>query len=203
MAAKVWTVFSGKDLTLMEAVANKQTGSSLATSEEEVANWRLWRVALARLRKHPEFGYGFQVEVAWLEKELCCRRESSEFAFSMLEMREAMEQEDGLYFGMQTVIEPDSGARKEFYVVPSAAEHENVCRVFERKMRRLAGRAMELRNRTLANPAAELSTQERQQMEKGAEIAAFRALFLKREGKAIGALRQHAPALLEEREGEN
>jgi hypothetical protein len=177
-------------------------GIEMATPGSGVANWPLWRVALVNLRNRSDFGYGMQVEVSWLEKEMCCRRETSEFAFNMLEMREAIEQEDGFYFGLQTIIEPETGVRKEFYFIPSAAEHENVCANFERKMRRLAGRAVDLRNKTLSNPDAEMTEQQRQKMEKSCEVAAFRTLLLQRERKALGVIRKHAPKLLEKKEAE-
>jgi hypothetical protein len=196
MEAEVWAVHRGESLS-MDQANNKEV---LAASDEGVANWPLWRVALAKLRRREDFGYGMQVEVAWLEKEMSCRRDSSEFAFSMLEMREAIEHEDGFYFGLQTIIESETGLRKEFYNIPSAAEHENVCQNFERKMRRLAGRAVELRNKTLANPEADLTQQQRQKMEKSCEVAAFRTLLLRRERKALGVLRKHAPSLLENSE---
>lgn len=163
----------------------------------DVQNWALWRAALHKIRGREDYGYGLTIETPWLERELGCKRESNEFAFAMLELRGAMEEDDGYYFGALTITEEETGICKEVWVIPNAEEHENVCQRFERKLQRYSMRAVRLRNATLANPAAEMSDAARQKMDKNAEIAAMRSLLLKREQKVLKFIKQHDAKLLQ------
>jgi hypothetical protein len=166
-------------------------------SEETKIDWPLWKVALKNLRELPGYGYGLKLETQWFEHQFGALRNTSDFAFQMLELRAAVESDDGYYLQSQTVQDDDTGLKAEFYQIPAASEHQGVALTFEGKMRRYAARSFHIRAKTLNNPEANLLDADRRKMEKSAEIAANRIVLLRRERAVIGALKKNTPKLIE------
>jgi hypothetical protein len=144
----------------------------------------------------PNFGYGLKVEMQWFEKALGAFKDSSAFAFSMLELRGELEHEDGYYLQLQTIQDDETGLRKEVWQIPSAAEHETIAKQFEGKMRRYAHRAVSLRVLTLSNETAQLTDAERSKMETASRIAGTRLVLLKREKAITEFVSKNAPKML-------
>lgn len=155
--------------------------------EPKVNKFPLWNEALQRLRDE-QTTFGASKPTEWFEEILQAGRDTNEFKFSMLELKMSLELEDGYY-----LEQTHNGA---FWRIPTALEHEDICRMFERKMRSYAGRSVTLRNRVLNNDKAELNSHDRARMEKSAEIAAMRRLMLRKERKAIELIKSNAPKLL-------
>lgn len=163
----------------------------------EPGEWPLWRIALKAMRELPTFGYGMTLETEWFEKMLAARRDTSCFAFQMMELRQELEAIDGYYLYSQTIQDEETTIRREMWKIPSASDHEGVAKGFEGKMRRYAGRAVLLRVKTLNNDKALLSDSDRTKMDSSARIAATRLVLLRRE-KAISAyVRRTQPKMLE------
>ena len=165
--------------------------------QPEDVSWPLWRAALNTIRKRPDFGYGMTMESRELEELLAADRETTDFAFGMMELRQELEAKDGYYLSSQTITDEESGLRKEVWQIPAAVGHEDVCKSFESKMRRYAARSFSLRSRTLSNPAASLSEDDRRRIEKSCEIASVRQVLLRRERKVVSFIKKNAPKLLE------
>lgn len=165
-------------------------------NEQDIGQWPLWRICLKNMREAPGFGYGAQWDAAWLEKQLNCTRDSNEFAFAMLELRQGLETEDGYYLESHTIVEDTTGIRKEVWAIPDAEGHGEVACNFETKMRRYASRSVRLRERTLQNPKAVLDASARAKMEKKQEIAATRLVLLAREKTICDYVRKSKPKLL-------
>ena len=106
----------------------------------------------------------------------------------MLNLKQAIEEEDGYY-----LEQLEAG---NIWRIPDAAQHEDVCRGFERRMRNYAARAITLRNRVLTNDQAVLTEEQRKSMDKAAEIAAMRRILLRRERSVIACVKEHKPKLL-------
>lgn len=159
-------------------------------------DWPLWRIALDRLRELPGFGYGLQLETNWFEEKLSSKRDTSDFAFQMLELRSELEIEDGYYLQSQTIQDEESGLRKEVWQIPSAPNHETVAKMFETKLRKYAFRATHIRHKTLANDSAQLTDDQRNKMDSSARIAATRMILLRREKSISALVAKHEPQLL-------
>jgi hypothetical protein len=159
-------------------------------------DWPLWRITLNKLRELPNFGYGMQLETNWFEQSLGCKRDSTEFSFSMLDLRGELEAEDGYYLQAQTIQDDETGLRKEIWQIPAAKDHETVARQFEGKMRRYAHRAMALRVLTLSNETAQLTDAERSKIETASRIAGTRLVLLRREKTITEFVNKNAPKML-------
>lgn len=172
-----------------------KTENEIAKTETQ---WPLWKAALAKLRSLPNFGYGLTLDLSWFERELSCRRDTSEFAFGLMQIRQLVEYEDGYYIQTQTIRDDESGTKQEIAQIPCAADHEVVARGFESRMRTFAARAVDLRVKTLGNRSAidSMTQEERQRMEKSSEIAATRAVLLRREKSITAFVKKHQPKLL-------
>jgi len=147
--------------------------------------------ALKRMREGG-MTYNSQWSAKWFEDVFKHERDSKEFAFSIMSLRQAIEEEDGYYLQQH-----DDG---NAYRIPDADEHGEVAKGMERKMRRYAARCVILRNRTLANPQAVLSDHARATMEREAEIAAVRRIMLRRERQIVSHIKETKPTLLLHRE---
>lgn len=156
----------------------------------------LWRVCLKRLRAHDGFGYGLTIPTAWFEEQLAAQQLTQDFAFAMMRLREAIEENDGYYLEAATIRDKEGETQKVFRI-PSAGEHEEVARGMERRLKKLSRRANDIRVATLNNPEAVLSDAEKNRMESAQRIAATRLVLLAREKSVVNALQKHAPKLLE------
>jgi len=172
-------------------------------AEQTEANWPLWRAALNTIRRRPDYGYGMTIATPELENLLGCKRDTPEFAFGMIDIRQAIESDHGYYLGSQTITEDESGLRKEVWQIPNAAQHEDVAQSFEAKMRRFAKRSMLIRDKTLSNDKANLSEEERANMDKAFGIAQTRLVLLRREKGVASFVRKHSPKLLESNKQEH
>lgn len=168
-------------------------------TDETKTDWPLWKVALRNLRALPGFGFGLKLETRWFEAQLGCSRETSEFAFGMMRLRQEVEEADGYYLQCQTIQDDESGAKCEVYQIPSAADHQGVAVSFEARMRSYAARSLQIRTKTLNNPTAQLSESDRARMAKSEEIAATRIVLLRRERTIAKVLKASAPKLLEDK----
>ena len=165
--------------------------------EQTEANWPLWRAALNTIRRRSDYGYGMKIETPELEKLLACKRDTPEFAFGMIDIRQAIESDHGYYLGSQTITEDETGLRKEVWQIPNAAQHEDVAKSFEARMRRFAKRSLLIRDKTLNNDKANLSEEERANMDKAFGIAQTRLVLLRREKGVADFVRKNSPKLIE------
>lgn len=156
-------------------------------NNDPIGKYPLWLEAHKRMRDEG-MTYESQWPVEWFEAILKCPRDSQEFVFSIMALRDAIEDEDGYYLRQM-----ESGT---LFKIPDAEMHGEICKGFERRLRSFAARAVILRNRTLANPKAVLSDVARKRIEKEAEIAAMRRILLHREKSVIKCVREHKPKLL-------
>lgn len=164
--------------------------------EEEIrSDWPLWKAVLGEMRKLPGYGYGFQVPISWLELRLGCKSNTQAFSFQMLEIRAEVEYDDGYSLQIRTVHDADGNATC-IAQIPSAIGHEDVAGSWEAKMRRYATRALQIRERTLGNETAQLTPEEKERIEKAAQIAATRIILLRREKSVAEYINKHAPKLL-------
>jgi hypothetical protein len=167
----------------------------LNTNTTEIGDWPLWRVLLGKMRENENYGYGAVWETSFFEAGLGAKRGTPDFAFQMLDMRAEMEEVDGYYLRCQTRHD-EAGRTIEEWLIPSAAEHEEVARGFEARMGRYAHRSVDIRAKTLANPTATLSSEERANTEARMRIAATRIVLLRREKSVAEYVVKHAPKLL-------
>jgi hypothetical protein len=164
--------------------------------QKENENWPLWRAAVAELEKRSDFGFGMTIEAEWFERAFAYPRDSSGFAFALMDLRSYIEVEYGYYIQSQTILEDETGIRKEIFQVPSSAEHQDVYEKLKNRMYRFGHRAAHILHKTLANPKADLTAEQRTSMEKAAEIAAVRMILLRREKGCINYIKKKAPKLL-------
>jgi hypothetical protein len=166
-------------------------------SQIEAGDWPLWRIVLREIRERSDYGYGMQIDVAWLEGRLNSKRDSSEFAFAFLCVKQEIEDEEGYYLGMQTIQDPETAIRHEVCQIPSASDHGlRVAQTFEAKQMRYCKRALQIRQKTLNNPSANLSDSERERIEGQTKTAAIRLVLLRRQKSVIKHLTKHSPKLL-------
>lgn len=165
-------------------------------TKTEIGQWPLWRICLKKMRESSSFGYGGQWDTSWFESMLGCIRDTSEFAFAMLDLRQELETEDGYYLESNTVVEEETGIRKETWSIPDAVGHGDVATNFESKMRRYASRSVRLLEKTLHNPTAKLSDADKCKMEKKQEIAATRLVLLAREKSIADWVKKSKPKML-------
>lgn len=165
-------------------------------NNDEIGEWPLWRICLKRMRESPHFGYGAMWDTAWFEAQLSCKRDSNEFAFAMLDLRQELEDEDGYYLQANTIIEESSGIRKETWSIPDAVGHGEQATHFESKMKRYASRAVRLLDKTLHNATAKLDESQRANLDKKQEIAATRLILLSREKSIADFVRANKPKML-------
>ena len=166
----------------------------------EPGNWPLWRVCLKELRSLPNFGYGLQLDSDWFESRLAAKRDTPNFAFQMLDLRQELDSSDGYYLQAQTLQHDETGMRREVWQIPSGADHQaQVANGFRTKMRSFAQREARILDKTLANKSAGLSDSERSRAESQLRIAATRLILLRREKSVHALVEKTAPKLLEER----
>ena len=137
----------------------------------------LWKSFLDGLRQRGELSYGATWDVSVFESAFRCKADDEQFDFQVLAMRQEVEENDGFYLHQ-------SGSK--FYI-PTAAEHEDVARVFETKLKRYSRRAVNIRHATLTNETANLTDEERRKMENGHARAAIRLALLCRQRKLCGS----------------
>ena len=153
----------------------------------ELIKLPIWKHCLEIMRG-AGMTYGNRWRVEFFEEHLRCKRDSAQFAFEMLALKQAIEEEDGYY--LQQI---ENGAA---WSIPAAAEHEDVARGFEQKMRRYAVRSIGIRAATLENPAAELTDGERRKMEANLEKASVRLLLISRQKQVQKVVLGKSPKLL-------
>ena len=119
-----------------------------------------------------------------MEEQLASKKGTLAYALALLQLRSMVEDVDGYYISTQTGFDAN-GERKTGYKIGDALGHEYVCQSFEDRMRRLATRAIRVRNKTLNNPTAVLDEGERTRIAKHEEIAAKRLIFMSREVEII------------------
>lgn len=153
----------------------------------ELIRLPLWKQALADMRND-----GLDYEKSWpvefFEQRFRTTRDTQQFTFEMLELRQELEREDGYYFR--------SSENGRLYSIPPAAAHEDIARMFESKMSRYARRSVSLRYATLDNEKADLTDRDRAKLEQGAERASVRLALMSRVKSVERELRKHCPQLL-------
>jgi hypothetical protein len=162
----------------------------------EITKETPWRVAIATMRAQETYGYGATWDTPFFEKLLAAKRDTADFAFGMMDLRAAMEAEDGYYLRAQTIDLENEKKRVEQWVIPAASEHEGVARMFEGKMNRYARRSVNIRALTLANKDANLSDADKSKMESALRIASTRLVLLRREQSIGKWVEKNAPKLL-------
>lgn len=167
-------------------------------NDEVRSDWPLWKATLRELRDLPGFGYGMELPIDWFEKKLVAQPGTQAFAFAFLNIAREVESENG-YSLQQRTIRDAKGADRLVIQIPSGSGHGEVAHTWECKMRSYAKRAHLIREKTLANPEADLTPEEKIHMEKEAEIAATRVILLHRERKISEYLKANAPKLLEKK----
>jgi len=148
----------------------------------------LWKNCLEAMREKG-FTYGASWPVNFFESQLRTKADSTQFQFEMLQLKCAMEEEDGYYLRSE-----ENGA---LWSIPAAADHEDVARSFESKMKRYAVRSVALRNSTLTNPDAVLSDAERTRMEAALERASIRMVLMARQKQICRLVFEKKPKLLQ------
>lgn len=153
----------------------------------ELVRLPLWKQLIQDMRTD-----GLDYLKSWptefFEKALRSNRNTPQFVFEMLGLRQELEEEDGYYLR--------SSENGKLYSIPSAADHEEVAVTFEQKLKRYARRSIALRNSTLTNEKAILTDEERRRMQHSLERASIRLALLSRQQSVENSLRQHAPKLL-------
>lgn len=153
----------------------------------EVLKLPLWKNCLEKMRAQG-FGYGSSWPVDFFEGELRRKRDEQQFAFEMMALKQALEEEDGYYL--------ESSESGKLWSIPAAAAHEDVAKSFEHKMRRYSVRSVAIRAATLTNASATLTDAERQKMEANLERASTRLVLLARQQSIVKKLKQQSPKLL-------
>jgi hypothetical protein len=161
----------------------------IAAEEGKARVSPLWKALALDLENDPNFTYGWSCTVEWLEAQLKCKRDTSEFAFAMISLRNYTETEHGYY------IASEEGGKR--YTVPEPFGHEDVAQRFDRRVRRYAVRSVALRSATLMNDQAKLSDTERQTMETNLEHSATRLVLLSRAKGIADHIKKTAPKLLQ------
>lgn len=154
----------------------------------EAVRLPLWKRCLEQMRAEG-LGYGKVWKAAFFEEVLRTPRTRPQYSFEMMELKQAIEKEDGYYL--------QSSESGELWSIPQAPDHEWVCQRIERGIRRDAVRVINLRSATLLNPTAELEEGDRMRMEHNLEKAATRLVLMARQKSVVKALQAAAPKLLE------
>lgn len=157
--------------------------------QNEVIHLPLWKNVLEEMREEG-ITYGKVWKADFFETRLRCPRTDQRFDFAMMQIKQAIEIEDGYYLG--------SFENKAIWKIPESPNHEDVTQGFESKLRRYAIRAINLRSATLCNPAADLTTEQRRRMESNLEKASFRLLLISRQASIVKELQKNSPRLLEQ-----
>lgn len=147
----------------------------------------LWRATLEDMRK-TGLTFGKVWALPYFETWFRCGPGSKSFAFELMALRVELEEKDGYYLR-------SFNDGKEFRIV-LAEEVEDVAHGFENRMMRLAGRSIKLRKRTLNNPQAVLTKDQRKVMEGSLERASIRLVLLHRQNSITALVNNHKPALL-------
>lgn len=132
--------------------------------------------------------YGNTYPVEFFENGLNRKRGTKDFDLDLLRLRTELEREHGYYLRCE-----EGGSR---YSIPSAADHEEVALTFEGKMRRYCVRSIHIRVRTLANPLAVLTAEQRRDMEHGVHKQSTRLLLMSRAQSVEDYLMANKPELL-------
>lgn len=148
----------------------------------------MWKNCLEKMRASG-FTYGASWSAKFFESELRMSKDTAQFAFEMMALKEAIEKEDGFYLR--------SSENGLMYDIPTAFGHEDISTRLERGIRRDAVRVINLRSATLANPDATLSQSERCKMEGNLAKAATRLILISRSSAIEKIIRKSSPKLLE------
>lgn len=159
-------------------------------SEENILRLPLWKACLDEMRE-TGFTYGASWGAEFFETRLRCANDTDEFCFAMINIRCAIEYDDGYS------IKSKRAENGLVFFIPSAPGHEEVASAFDQKMRRYLVRAINLRSATLINPQAELTEGERAKMTKNLERDGIRLVLIAREKSVMKCLEKHQPKLLE------
>lgn len=154
----------------------------------EITTHPLWRKVAAELIE-AGLEYGQEWPVSFFEHQLRCQRDSTEFKFSMINLRSEIETNGGVY-----IESLENGAK---FRVLNAPEHEDKAGSFDRRMRSYARRGITLRAATLSNPKALLTDSERSVMERNLEHASIRWALISRAVTIGEVVKKHAPKLLQ------
>lgn len=146
-----------------------------------------WRHAHEVLRSEG-LSYGSTITAKRLGELLRAEPGTQAFTFALLELRQHIEAEDGLYLAQ---IEDGKAWR-----ILEADAHESQAATFDKKVRRYAVRSVNLRSATLMNEDANLSPWARAKMEKSLEISATRLVLIARQQSIINALGPKAEKFL-------
>ena len=130
-----------------------------------------WQHVLNTIREK-KATYGFSIETDTLSSLMRCDATSTEFVFGMLQVKRALERDEGFY-----LAQCDNGGR---YRILAADEHEDQAQRFDSKVQSYACRAVSLRSLTLQNAGGALSECARARMERNLETAANRMALLAR-----------------------
>ncbi len=170
-----------------ESFMQKENTNETSEQEQTPARLPLWRHALDRMRAGG-YSYGSHWKTEFFEQIFRCQRESNQFRFEMMALKQAIEEEDGYYLR--------SSENGDLWNIPLAFGHEETARSFDQKLRRYAVRSINLRSATLMNPKAELTDSERRKMEHNLEKASVRLLLISRQQSVVNSLKDHSPKLL-------
>jgi hypothetical protein len=153
----------------------------------EVLRLPLWRACLDEMR---ETGFTYQSKwpVEFFEERLRVKRDTQEFAFAMVDLRKAIEEEDGYKL--------KSSENGRVWSIPTGYGHEGVAHTFDNKVRSYMVRSINIRSATLQNPRAALTITERATMEKNLETASKKLVLVSRAVSISRVLEKHQPKLL-------
>ena len=137
------------------------------------------------------------MESKWFEQQLDEKLDTSAYAFAMMEIARALEWEQGYVLQRQTALDEDSGLTKTFYKISSEGDHTAILGPRHNdKAITHTKRCLNIISKTMANPKAKLTDEQRAKADKDMQIAAQRILFMQRQGAFIKAVKAQNPKLL-------
>lgn len=164
----------------------------LTPEEREASKPRklpLWKTLFNEMKEADEISFGKKWPLAFFENGFKVKKgESSQFAYDMMDFRQAVELHYGYY-----IRSTDNG---QFYEVLEAEQHEDICKSFDGRMRRLAVRSINVRSAILMDPKAILSPEKRAEMEASLERAQRRLVLMARQQTITKYLNANAPELM-------
>jgi len=149
----------------------------------------LWQELVRRLRESPGYGFGKVWPVTLFEEVLELNRNTKDFGFALMEVRESLRVQDGYYL--------EQRANGTEFAIPTAYGHEDVAKRKDKEAMRSALRSVEYRAKTLANPEADLTDEERGRMDANLEKASMRVVLMSRQRSFENIARKYKPKLLD------
>jgi hypothetical protein len=147
----------------------------------------LWKtVVYEEIKDTLTFGTEWKFE--WLEEKLEEKRDSQEFMFDMMELCGHVLEETGKY------VERDSSAG--CYRVRNEEGQEAKAKSLDAMPRRALLKSINIRSSLLADPVAQLSEQQRADIDKGLETATKKLLMISRSASISDLVAKHKPKLL-------